>query len=631
MEDNTDGKTKYLYEAFDDSMKGVSSIADEELIKCLLGMKEGWLDYRKQNYDSQWLTNLAFFSGDHDVRLRKARSGQYRVRLKENHIPNIVNKTASLFIQNIPACKVMPMSTKPNDVSNAELCNAYLKHFWFKNNVDATLRRAIKNLCIFGNAFISLKYEEQEMLAGIEQSPFIKGEIILTCEDPFKVILRPTTEDFAEAKDFIKMTSVSKYFIKKKYGVTKTDDVNIYLPTTNGSKVDEENCVVYEYYHLPTTYCPTGMYVVWTGKTILEKHEYPYHYNRLPLYHMVYNQIPTRIYGGSQLEDLIELQEQLNRGISMEVENRNIMANPMFLVPKEAEIPKEAIVATPGAIIRYANNVAPTAVIHGFNFGEINASNTIKRETINQLSGAGGAGGGGIPSNINTAQAYQLFLEQNRSIFVPVIKDLQGMVLNMNEGILNIARSHLDENDKVLIRLKEDEDPAVFSKTAIPDQIDVRLENVNPLFWTEAGKKEEIMELIKMGIVTDKQQALKMLQLNITDPVFETLDINRKSAQKEIEQMNLAIPQTVGPADMHSAHLDEHDKVIARYSFRSLPEQVQAIHLAHREQHLAMMSPQGATMPSAMGGEGSPNPSGVSANPDAVEQLKSNPNGVLPA
>lgn len=82
---------------------------EDKLIGALEKDRQKWLTNRQQEHDQKWKQNVSFYAGLHYVR-EKTNSSQYRVRLRENHTNNVINRMVSIFVQNMPVTRAFPAS-----------------------------------------------------------------------------------------------------------------------------------------------------------------------------------------------------------------------------------------------------------------------------------------------------------------------------------------------------------------------------------------------------------------------------------------------------------------------------------------------------------------------------------------
>lgn len=573
----------------------------DKLIACLESYRQSWHGERKTQ-ERLWRQTAAFYGGDHYVRDPGSSSAPtYRVKLRENHVNNSLNRMLSIFVQNLPVPRVFPNTINYEDVQNAENSEAYVKYFHRKSKMEQKYIKAIKYAAIFGNGFLFRQYDPDkggkvvldttESESGEKELHEYRGEIAVMVDDPFRINVRPGIDEMDDMYDFMRSIPTSRDALESKYGPIEAEPANAYNAYTGSVRQDDERIMQHHYYHKPTPWFEEGLYVCWAGKKLLKVRPAAECETELPLIHLPFDKSPMRFWGTSSIEQVMDLQEQLNRAASMIVEARNLMARPRVLASNEAKIPAQALSDRPGEIIRYAlAGGKPSFETPNFNFTELAAHKADVRNALQQVIGITSASRGEIPAATRTALALQLVLEQDRSQYLPFIKCYHQSILDINMGVLQTAAEFFDSEDPRVIKIEGDQDSRTFHGGMVPSPLDMYLEDTNPLGWTAAGRTESVMELVKAGVIQDRHQVLEMLKLNSPDPAFEFVNINRQAQLKENEMLKKGQMLQIGPEDNDAVHLDEITKTMASFSFRYLPRAVQDAFKAHAEAHKARVS-----------------------------------------
>jgi hypothetical protein len=592
----------------------------DKLIACLEKDRQAWQQLRQQDHDQKWRQNVSFYSGQHYVRDTGRSTNQYRVKLRENHTNNVINRMVSIFVQNMPITRVFPRSDEYNDIQDAETCEAYMKYFWRTKMLEQKYAKLVKYSAIFGNAFTFRQYDPyaggRMQLSASETGgdPEVRqwrGDIRVDVDDPMRINVRPGIEDMEDMFDFFRSVPSNKADLEATYGELDTQPVTA-LNAYNGSlRTDDDITMVHHYYHKPTHWFEKGMYVSYCGKKILKASEFPYECGKLPLEHLPFDKPPMKFWAMSTIDQIIDLQEQLNRAASMIIEARNLMARPRVLASEESKVPGQSFTDRPGDIIRYkmAGGV-PQMVVPNFNFAEMAAHKNDVRNALGQVSGMSNASRGEIPAATKTALALQLVLEQDRSQWAPFIKQFYQVIKATNLGILDIAAEYFPESDPRVIKIEQNNivGTKTFHGGLVPSPLDIDLEDTNPLGWTAGGRIEAVQGLVETGLITDQNQALEMLKINNTNPAFQLEHMSRQTARKENEMLNQGKPVKVEQEDIDPIHLDEHVKEAVSFNFKFKPQPVKDAILMHIQEHKDRLAQIEAPAPGAVkpggGGEG---------------------------
>lgn len=569
------------------------------LVSRLQSLKEAWVSDRDKLVTKQWRQNVSFYSGNHYVREFNQPQTQYRVKLRENHLNNTLSRILAIVTQNIPIVRLFPESSNYQDVHDAENCEAYLKYFWRTKSIEKKLLTLEKYALIFGNAFTYTRYNPDlggqivlgsEVLDGGEKLVTeYRGDIESLILDPFKIVVRPGIEHWCDHYDAIVQTVVSKEWVQEKFGCKELDSAQVLNPYSGEMRIDEDSVILNEYYHKPTSWFDEGLYCSWVGKNLLKaRPSAPHAEKELPIRYLGFDKIPMRFYANSAQDQLMDLQEQLNRAASFIVEARNLIARPRVYASNQSKIAAQSLTDRPGDIVRYdMAGGPPQFIVPNFNFGELANHKADLRSAIGAVSGVTSASRGEIPQAARTALALQLVMENDRSIFSPHIKEFFEVIQGMATDILNQAAEYFDESDPRVIKIEgKISQTRTFHGGMVPSVLDIHLEDVNPLGWTSTARIESIQALAQMGVLKDRNQILEMLKINSPDPAYEIENTNRVTQQKENEDLNRGNTVEVGIADIHEIHLNELDKLMASYEFKSKPDIVKNAFMMHRQDHM---------------------------------------------
>lgn len=587
-------------------LKAIESpeLNSEKLISRIQSYKEFWVRERDTYQARIWRNSVQFYSGNHYIRDVYNTGNQYKVRVRENHLNNIMNRLLSIVVQNLPIVRVFPASDSSQDISDAENTESYLKYYWRVKKLETLFSRYVKYSLIFGNAFMYRYYDpdaggkivldSDDGTNGSKQVESYSGDIELYVDDPFKVAVRPGIENWSDMFDVIRSIPVSRSMLESKYGEIDTDGAVMYNSATGETRQDDDLVTINSYYHKPTPWFEEGMYVCWVGKKLLKLRSASAAEKNLPIVHLGFDKVPMKFWHISNIEQVIDLQEQLNRAASMIIEARNLIARPRVLASNEAKVPAQSLSDRPGEIIRYAQaGGAPKFEVPSFNFTELANHKADVRTAMSLVTGITSASRGEVPSATRTALALQLVLEQDRSQYLPFIKDFHQAIQDVSIGILEEAADKLDEDDPRVIKIEgKDTMVRTFHGGMVPSPLDIWLEDTNPLGWTAAGRIETVQALAGMGVLRDPSQILQMLKINSPDPAYEANDINRQTQQKENQLLERGQIVDIEIADNHEIHLQELIKVMASFEFKSKPQAVKDAYYDHFNNHkLALQQP----------------------------------------
>jgi hypothetical protein len=578
---------------------------EDKLVACLEKLRQNWQQYRQNEHDHKWRQNLNFYAGQHYVRDTGRNANQYRVKLRENHTNNVINRMVSIFVQNMPVTRVFPATDAYEDVQDSETCESYLKYFWREKQLEIKYAKLVKYASIFGNAFTFTQYdpyaggvmniseeESKDSLGEEKQTKPYRGDVKVDVDDPFRILVRPGIEELNDMFDFFRSVPSNKQELESIYGEIETQPVNA-LNAYNGTlRTDDDITLVHHYYHKPTYWWEKGCYICYAGKKILKATEYPNKSGRLMLTHLPFDKPPMKFWALSTIDQIIDLQEQLNRAASMIIEARNLIARPRVLVSEEAKVPGQTFTDRPGDIVKYKMiGGKPDFFVPNFNFAELANHKADVRNALQLVSGITSASRGEIPSATKTALALQLVLEQDRSQWAPFIKQFYMVIKETSLNILETAAQNFTEDDPRVIKIEQNNiiGTKTFHGGLVPSSLDVWLEDTNPLGWTATGRIEAAQGLYQAGLITDKNQVLEMLQLNNSDPAYQFQHISRQTARKENELLNNGEFVKVESEDYDPIHMEEHMKEMVSFNYKYKATIVKEAFQTHVDEHKARM------------------------------------------
>jgi len=589
------------------------NLNEGKLVSCLENYRTDWLGERQGTHDSIWRDNLSFYAGNHYIRDRSPSNG-YRVKLRENHTNNIIQRMISVFVQNMPICRVFPSSVDRTDVDNAESTEFFGKYIWRVKKLEQLFIKYVKYTAIFGNGFIIPSYDPDaggeisldasETESGDPEIRKYRGDIAFKVADPFKIIPRPGIEEMDDMYDIIHSDPVNKSYLEAKYGCVEADPAKGYNVYSGEMRKDEEMVMQHHYYHKSTPWFPEGLYVCWAGKKLLRvRKANKAESKRLPTIHLPFDKPPMRFWAISSIEQVMDLQEQLDRAASMIIEARNLIARPRVISSHEAAIPSQMITDRPGDHLRYKMaGGKPEFYVPNFNFSEMAAHKADVRNAMGQVSGISSASRGEVPQATRTALALQLVLEQDRSQYLPFIKTFHSTISDtMMQGFENAAE-FIDSEDPRMVKIEGVEGSKPFHGGMVPTPLDIYLEDTNPLGWTAAGRVEQVGHLIERGLITDRNQALEMLHINSPDPSYKTIRVSKQTASRENQQLRKGVFMEVMSEDIDPIHLDEHAHEMQGFAYKEYPRPVKDAFEAHVNLHKDRMQQGQAPAPGPGGG-----------------------------
>ena len=365
------------------------------------------------------------------------------------------------------------------------------------------------------------------------------------------------------------------------------------------------------------------------------QHEYPFTHGRFPFAKI--DHVPTGMfYAESVIKTLIPLQKEYNRTRSVMLENRNLAGKPQWGYITGSIDPKK-FNSRPGLLL---------AIQLGFDFPkaldqpQLPPSILQELETVvkdmDDASSQYEISKGRTPPGVEAASAIAYLQEENDTIMQHTVSSLEAAV--QETGIQVLANVHdFWASDRIVRMTSKNQfmETKQFKASDLNPIMDFRVEPGSMAPRSQAAKQAFIIELMKMGVI-DPSKALRYLQMNETNKLYDEMQLDSRHAQREnvfmsqgqplykpdptaqpevdpmtgMPSMEPAYKQevmrdpmtgeeqidettgqpmtynvTVNPFDNHEAHIEEHQSYQKSQEYEMLDPQIQMIIQDHVDEH----------------------------------------------
>lgn len=320
-----------------------------------------------------------------------------------------------------------------------------------------------------------------------------------------------------------------------------------------GSNSDEEGCSEYELWMRPCDQYPDGLVLRILGDSTpivlhLEEDEAipgPLPYKDAtgkPLFtfsHAAFEQRGGRVYGASPMDGVIQTSNRLNQLDSFILMIINRMSNPLWLVPKGAEI--EKFTGQPGLVVRWnpltvGGNAKPERVD---GLGPNAALFSIREQYVNDIEAGMGTFDvlkGSKPPGVDSFSGLQLLVEQGQSRFASAFKARGGLYKDWYKFALEIEREFGPEE-----RIRNVLSPArtwtqqQFKNADLQGSFDIVVEDGTMSPKTTLGMRASVEHLNSLGFLNpaDPDQRYKVFQLFGQAGLSPGLDIHMQAALRK--------------------------------------------------------------------------------------------------
>jgi len=569
--------------------------------------------------EAQWYKNMAFYMGKHWIDYDKTNrrlvdfgdSPSWRVRHVTNYIINFVQTKTAMLMKNKPIWNVMSMTDDTTDREGAKLSQQFLDYLWRKEDVLNETKKLIHYGTIFGSGFIKTYWD-------IESGPRVQdpnseqkislGEIQVSSVSPFEIFADPYSKSpsINDCRWLIHAYKITPEEAKERYGMEfereteSGDEVTLekqfqnlihgsgYVDGTNNTTArdDKEFVTIKEYWENPNAINPDGRYCVFTETKIIYEGPLPYSMDVMPFskYDDIF--VPDRFYGMSGVEQLIPLQVEYNKTRSQILENRNLMANPKWVAPKDSITDKETISSEPGEIIWYnavqgINPPQPMAMpsppAYLFAQEERILSDI---EIVSGLSDVSMRSGS--PTGIESGRALALLAEKDESRMTTTIQSFEAALSKVGKDCIQLAKIYYDESRAVRIAGADNIARVVYLKgnnLSSPEDIAVTIGQ--GLGFSRLARVELLLEMWDRGLMRDPQKLLHLMEFGDDKGVNEEQNMDRNNASVENLMMAQGQPAQPMPWEDHIIHLEVHRKYIKSDDFKQLDPQAQQLMFEH--------------------------------------------------
>jgi hypothetical protein len=358
--------------------------------------------------------------------------------------------------------------------------------------------------------------------------------------------------------------------------------------------------VVNQYERRPDRDFPGGILVIETDGVPLylgdlEGNDFSYE-------HFGYYRVPGRFWHRGVVEDMMPIQDQINKLEQFLQLNDAHNVNPTTYVPSEAEIAPGALNNRPGAKIEYNWPYKPDTVEGVSMPPEIVQRRQLYIQDMEDVSGVRNVLMGDAPPNVSAGVALNRLGEEAEGLFSPIQKRFETFIERTGSKQLQLAQKYYSspryfatQNDMGTWEEIKD-----FVGADLRGNTRIRVEAGSYKARSRAGKQQTLLDLLGAGllpgVMMDPEQTRSFLQqfgyaefappqsLDSRRAEWENQMLIRSSGWERIQRM---------PGDDDVIHMETHTRFMKTDSWLHLPETVQQRHLIHQMEHLLTMEQTG--------------------------------------
>ena len=577
-----------------------------------------------------WRLNMNFLSGNQFCSITsrgdiEEDERQYFWQQREvyNHIAPIIETRLSKLARVKAKVSVRPSTSDDIDVASAKFSTALLGAVCAENKWSDLMGKANMWSETTGTAFYKLVWDPEKGQALDAEQTVHEGDVTICVVPPFEIFPENLSlSDLSAQGSLMHARAYSASEVKLIWGrdikgaqisVFSLDNAAVaggygYNATVPSVMTEqrEDAVLVIERYELPTAERPNGRLTIVGGDQLLFDGELPYINGETcrrvyPFCKQVCLETIGGFFGTSVIERIIPIQRAYNTVKNRKHEYMNRIAMGVLAVEDGSvdtdNLEEEGL--SPGKVLIYRQGATPPMLL---NAGQVPSDFHIEEEKLLQefvmVSGVSEVTTySQVPTNVASGVAISLLLEQDDTRISLTADSLRSCVREVGRQILRLYKQYAAvKRVKRIAGENGDIELHAFSANELSND-DLVFDTANELEETTASRKSMLIELLKMGLLTDENGALSA---RTKTRVFDILgfgnwedsrdidELHQKKAQRENAAL-LKRPVYPDTVDNHELHIDEHTKLLITKSVSENAGQKERL-FAHINSHKELMA-----------------------------------------
>ncbi len=562
----------------------------------------------RRPWDTLWWNNIALLAGDHYTRWDSS-TGEFvtppkpdhKVRLVLNHALTVARTELSKLTKAKPVMDVVAQTEEQEDISAAKVGKSVLEGFEWKFQLRRIRKQALWWMLATGMGAVYVGFDPTNEQDGsyeyyidpatdeptwnasrktaldkmvqdgeLDKEDVVKteplGEIDFKVYSPFQLLPDETALDWTDLKDLITMDVVDVDIARANWGINDIEpDPNVTPGTIEQTMMfrsaltgvqtttpQAKNAVVIYSWWLPPgvyggKFLQRGKMMRWCNKTkVIEESEgFPYIDCRIPFAFFEHVPSITSIWPESMLTHIRPVNLEMDKTASQLIENKDYMANPMWLVATQHDLPK-GIVNLPGAIVRYRHvpNIPPPQQVPGVPMpAQVEDLFQMMRTQILDISGQGEVSRGSLPTGARSGVQVAYLQEEDETRLGPTAENLEDAIARMSSLALSRV-SQFYHTDRIVRMYRRDGefDVVKFKGADLKGNTDVNVLAGSAIPKSKAARQQYVLELVQLGVERDPKRIKDMLELGMGEPD----DVDKAYAQANRENHAMIQGVTTG-------------------------------------------------------------------------------------
>jgi len=527
-----------------------------------------------------------------------------------NHERNILLHIKSKVTQDKVAYKAQVTNSDARSAQNRELADGLMEHFAQGEDygLDRKLDQSVEDSEVYGeSAVIALwnKFKGPDYMPGISE-----GDIEYHNITPLDLIFNTAVQERGHCQWKIWRRWMNKYDLAAMYPDFSSELKGLSdSESTYGTKLvtlihhDNETIPVFYAFHADTPAVPGGRFLLFADQTTILEDDtlvgagYADEKGRgfIPIFDNVPSTMAGSPFGYTPAFDLIPLQQELNELVSAVTTNNINFATQCVMAPKGSNLHYQSL-ATGMTFIEWDPKMGPTSKPEALNLLH-SAPETYQLidkliQNMEVLAGVS-ALDRGVPDQSITSGQYAALITTNSIIFqAPLQRAYAALCEKVATGTLRILKRNM-KSDRVTQIVGANKVSA--AKTWGPDTLSgisgIRVETINPMLQTPAGKMQLADVLMKSGLIKDPQQYIGVYTDGDLPQLYHRQETQLVLVKAENEALLKGQDVTPAITDNHVMHILEHTANIDTVEAHLNPNEPYVVAtLNHIMAHINMMT-----------------------------------------
>lgn len=585
-----------LYE-FRESKIGKELIkwAQDEFARCRAAKTQKqhqWYINMAFNFGHQWINSIGR-GGEMLRKLAPKNLPSYMEKRTVNRIRSFTRTEQSKFLSTLPSITAVPATAEEEDIRAAYAAEQVLESYFSKRNVRREYSKAIYWMVLTGNGFIKTWWDPTV----IDKTSKQAGDIMYRSVTPFHLFVPDMREREVDDQPYIIQAQVKPLEWCRQFWGPELEKAQVkpsqvsansflddaYFNLSNTPKSELDSVVVLEVWVKPGTHkhLPNGGLLILVEDCLVGAFTdgMPYAHGEYPYTKLEHLSNDT-FFADSPLVDLIELQKEFNDLRTQISTAGKRMGNPQLLAQQGSIVPGR-MTNEPGLIIQYRPGTPPPQPMPLQPIPDYVLSQLPQiMQDFEDISGQHEVSKGHNPTSVTSGTALAFLKETDDAYLTPQYQNIEDAFERMAAQSIELFKEFVDVKRKIkVIGTDSAYDTALLSGADVAGGSDVRVEPGSSIGQSQAAKRAAVMDMFSLGIITDPNQALRLLEVGGAQKVLDTVSTAEKKALRENMKM-----KALGTSQEGMAQLQQYTENEIMQIVQPMVQDLQGMEMAQAAQ-----------------------------------------------